>query len=135
LSDRKKLRRFLLQTAILERLNGSLCDAVTSLRKSKAQLETLERGNFFVVPLDNRRHWYRYHHLFAEVLSAHLMAEQHDQVAMLHRRASEWYEQHDSATDAIRHSLAAEDFERAAALIELAIPEMRRSKEEELDLL
>ena len=93
-------------------------------------LETLERGNFFVVPLDDRRHWYRYHHLFAEVLFAHLRAEQPDQVATLHRRASKWYEQHGSAADAIRHALAAEDFARAADLVELAWPAMRRSRQE-----
>ena len=114
------VRSFLLQTSILDRLNGPLCDAVTGQEEGNARLEALERGNFFVVPLDDRRHWYRYHHLFAEVLSAHLRAEQPDQVATLHRRASEWYEQHGSAADAIRHALAAEDFERAADLVELA---------------
>src|SRR5205085_6520337 len=86
--------------------------------------------NFFVVPLDDKRHWYRYHHLFAEVLSAHLMAEQPDQVSTLHRRASEWYERHGSAADAIRHALAAQDFERTADLVELAVPAMRRSRQE-----
>jgi len=124
------VRSFLLQTAILDRLNGPLCDAVTGQEEGNARLEALERGNFFVVPLDDQRHWYRYHHLFAEVLSAHLMAEQPDQVSALHRRASEWYEQHGSAADAIRHALAAKDFERAADLVELAWPGMRRSRQE-----
>ena len=124
------VRSFLLQTAILDRLNGPLCDAVTGHAGSNARLEALERGNFFVVPLDDTRHWYRYHHLFAEVLCAHLMAEQPDQVATLHRRASEWYEHNGSADDAIRHALAAEDFERAADLIERAVPAMRRSRQE-----
>ena len=124
------VRSFLLQTAILDRLNGPLCDAVTGQEEGNARLEALERGNFFVVPLDDKRHWYRYHHLFAEVLSAHLLAEQPDQVATLHRRASEWYEQHGSVADAIRHALAAEDFERAADLVELAIPAMRQSRQE-----
>ena len=128
------VRNFLLQTAILDRLNGSLCDAVTGQQEGNARLEALERGNFFVVPLDDRRHWYRYHHLFAEVLSMHLLAEQPDQVSTLHRRASEWYEQHGSAADAIRHALAAEDFERAADLIERAVPEMRRSRQETMGL-
>src|SRR5213078_2191148 len=91
------VHRFLLQTAILDRLNGALCDAVTGQEGGKARLEALERGNFFVVPLDDKRHWYRYHHLFAEVLSAHLMVERPDQVATLHLRASEWYEQNGSA--------------------------------------
>ncbi len=124
------VRSFLLQTAILDRLHGPLCDAVTGQAEGNARLEALERGNFFVVPLDDKRHWYRYHHLFAEVLSAHLMAEQPDQVSALHRRASEWYEQHGSAADAIRHALAAADFARAADLVELAWPGMRRSRQE-----
>ena len=126
----ERVRSFLLQTSILDRLNGPLCDAVTGQEEGNARLEALERGNFFVVPLDDKRHWYRYHHLFADVLSAHLLAEQPDQVATLHRRASAWYEQHGSAADAIRHALAAEDFERAADLVELAVPAMRRSRQE-----
>jgi LuxR family transcriptional regulator, maltose regulon positive regulatory protein len=126
----ERIRSFLLQTSILDRLNGSLCAAVTDQEEGNARLEALERGNFFVVPLDDNRQWYRYHHLFAEVLYAHLMAEQPDLVATLHRRASEWYEQNGSAADAIRHALAAEDFERAADLVELAVPAMRRSRQE-----
>src|SRR6266853_5438825 len=124
------VRSFLLQTAILDRLHGPLCDAVTGQEEGNARLEALERGNFFVVPLDDKRHWYRYHHLFAEVLSAHLLAEQPDQVATLHRLASEWYEQHGLAADAIRHALAAADFARAADLVELALPAMRRNRQE-----
>lgn len=124
------VRSFLLQTSILDRLYGPLCDAVTRQEEGNARLQSLERGNFFVVPLDDRRHWYRYHHLFAEVLSAHLRADQPDQVATLHRRASTWYEQHGSAADAIRHALAAEDFARAANLVELAWSTMLRSRQE-----
>src|SRR5436190_5300320 len=124
------VRSFLLQTSILDRLSGPLCDAVTGQEEGNARLEALERGNFFVVALDDKRHWYRYHHLFAEVLSAHLMAEQPDQVSTLHRRASEWYEHNGSTTNAIRHAMAAEDFERAADLVELAVPAMRRSRQE-----
>src|SRR6266705_2113890 len=124
------VRSFLLQTSILDRLHGPLCDAVTGQEEGNARLEALERGNFFVVPLDDRRHWYRYHHLFAEVLSAHLLAEQPDQVSTLHRRASAWYERHGSTADAIRHALSACDFERAADLVELAIPAMRQSRQE-----
>jgi LuxR family transcriptional regulator, maltose regulon positive regulatory protein len=124
------VRSFLLQTSILDQLSGSLCDAVTGQEESNERLEALERGNFFVVPLDDKRHWYRYHHLFAEVLSAHLIAEQPDQISTLHRRASEWYEHNGSAADAIRHALAAEDFERSADLVELAIPTMRSNRQE-----
>jgi LuxR family maltose regulon positive regulatory protein len=126
------IRNFLLQTAILDRLNGPLCDAVTSQLGGKAQLETLQRGNFFLIPLDDKRHWYRYHHLFADVLHMHLMMEQPDQAPILHRRASEWYEQNNLTADAIRHSLAGKDFEQAADLIELAMPEMRKSRQDAL---
>src|SRR5215210_3004186 len=120
----ERVRSFLLQTAILDRLSGSLCDAVTDQEEGNARLEALERGNFFVVPLDDKRRWYRYHHLFADVLRARLMAEQPGQVSTLHRRASEWHEQNGLPADAIRHALAAEDFERAASLVELeALPD------------
>lgn len=70
------IRRFLLQTCILNRLNGSPCDAVTGQDESSVVLESLERENLFVIPLDNTRHWYRYHHLFADVLQAHLLKQQ-----------------------------------------------------------
>jgi LuxR family transcriptional regulator, maltose regulon positive regulatory protein len=126
----RSVRRFLLQTAILDQLTGSLCDAVTGQEDGSTRLTALERGDFFVVPLDDQRHWYRYHHLFAEMLHARLLAEQPDQVHTLHRRASEWYEQQGITTDAVQHALAAEDFERAADLIELAVPSMHRSKQE-----
>jgi len=124
------VRDFLLQTAILDRLNGPLCDAVTGQPGGKARLESLQRGNFFVVPLDDTRHWYRYHHLFADVLQMHLMAERPDQAPALHRRASAWYEQNGAAADAIRHALAGGDFERAAGLIELAAPGMRKTRQD-----
>jgi LuxR family maltose regulon positive regulatory protein len=118
------VRNFLLQTSILDRLSGSLCDAVTGQEDGRGMLEALERGNLFVVPLDNQRQWYRYHHLFAEVLQAHLREAQPERVSTLHRRASEWYQQNGLPSDAIRHALAAEDFEGAAGLIELAWPEV-----------
>lgn len=124
------VRSFLLQTSILDRLSGPLCHAVTGQEDSSDRLDALERGNFFVIPLDDQRHWYRYHHLFADFLRMHLKVEQPDQVSALHSRASEWYEHNGSAADAIRHALAGEDFVRAARLIELAIPEMRRNRQE-----
>jgi LuxR family maltose regulon positive regulatory protein len=126
----ERVRSFLLQTAMLDQLNGPLCDAVTGQERGQAQLEALERGNFFVVPLDDTRQWYRYHHLFADVLAAQLRAEQPDLLATLHRRASAWYEQHGAAADAIRHALAAADFARAANLIERAVPAMRQSRQD-----
>ena len=112
------IRSFLLQTSILDRLNGPLCNAVTGQEGGRVMVETLERGNLFIIPLDDQRHWYRYHHLFAEVLHAHLREAQPDRVSELHRRASAWYEQNDLPADAIHHALAAQDFERAATLLE-----------------
>src|SRR5690349_6324849 len=123
------MRRFLLQTSILDRLHGPLCDAVTGQEAGHARLAALERSNFFVVPLNDTRQWYRYHHLFADVLYAHLLAEQPDQVATLHGRASAWYEQHGAAAEAIRHALAAADFARVADLVERAAPAMLRSRQ------
>ena len=125
-----RVRAFLLQTSILARLSGPLCDAVTGQSGGKGMLEALDRGNLFLVPLDDRRRWYRYHHLFADVLQAHLTDEQPDRVPGLHRRASAWYQQNGEQSEAIRHALAAGDFGRAADLIELAIPAMRRSRQE-----
>ena len=85
------VQSFLLQTSILDRLSGPLCDAVTGHGGGKAMLEALERGNMVLVPLDDRRRWYRYHHLFADVLQARLLDERQHDVADLHRRASEWW--------------------------------------------
>ena len=116
------VRNFLLQTAILDQLSSPLCDAVTGQEDGRGMLEALERGNLFVIPLDDQRQWYRYHHLFAEVLQAHLREAQPEQVSSLHKRASAWYEQNGLRPDAIRHALAAKDFEGAAGLIELAGP-------------
>lgn len=124
------VRRFLLQTAVLDRMNGPLCEAVTGQPEGHARLEALNRGNFFLIPLDDGHHWYRYHHLFAEVLRMRLMTEQPDQVLTLHRRASEWYEQNGAVADAIRHALSGKDFARAARLLELALPELRRRRQE-----
>jgi LuxR family maltose regulon positive regulatory protein len=124
------VRSFLLQTSILDRLSGPLCDAVTGQDGGKAMLEALDRGNLFLVPLDDRRRWYRYHHLFADVLRAHLVDEQPNRVPRLHRRASEWYDHNGEPSEAIRHALAGDDFDRAADLIELAIPAMRLARQE-----
>jgi LuxR family maltose regulon positive regulatory protein len=114
------IRCFLLQTAILDRFCARLCNAVTEREDGKEMLDVLERSNLFLIPLDDQRQWYRYHHLFADVLQIHLIEAQAEQVSSLHQRASEWYEQNGFPHDAICHSLAAEDFERAAELIELA---------------
>ncbi|HEV3293073.1 MAG TPA: hypothetical protein VG123_29200, partial [Streptosporangiaceae bacterium] len=121
---------FLLQTCLLGRLSGPLCDAVTGQGGGKAMLEALDRGNLFLVPLDDRRRWYRYHHLFADVLQARLLDEQPGQVPQLHRRASAWYEHHGERPAAIGHALAAGDYPRAAGLVELAIPALRQTRQE-----
>ena len=111
-------------------MNGSLCDAVTGEEDGSVRLETLQRGNFFVIPLDDKRNWYRYHQLFADVLRMHLISENPAQVPVLHRRASEWYEHNGSSADAIHHAFAGKDFERAASLVELTVPEIRRNRQE-----
>jgi LuxR family maltose regulon positive regulatory protein len=135
----EQVRNFLLQTCVLSRLNGSLCDAVTggsgdltggSGDGGRAMLEALDRGNLFLVPLDDRRRWYRYHHLFADVLRARLLESRPDLVPELHRRAIDWYEQHGERAEAISHALAGQDFARAADLIELAIPALRRGRQD-----
>jgi len=126
------VRSFLLQTSILARMTGPLCDAVTGRAGGKATLEVLDRANLFVVSLDDRRESYRYHHLFADVLQARLLDEQPDEVAELHRRASEWFEQSGEPGEAIRHAMAGKDFERAAELIELAMPAKRRDRQDAL---
>ena len=128
-SESAHVRRFLLRTAILDRLTGSLCDAVTDETGSQALLEDLERRNLFVVPLDDRGEWYRYHHLFADVLQRQSRAEDPAAARASNERASVWYEQHASPAAAVRHALAAEDVERAADLLEGSWPEKNRSYE------
>ncbi len=123
-----EIREFLLQTSILDRLCGPLCDAVISssqspisnlqFSNSQSTLEHLEHSNLFLIPLDSSREWYRYHNLFAEVLRQHLRHTRRDLIPDLHRRASQWYEQHGLISDAIRHALAAPDLEVAVRLIE-----------------
>ena len=126
----ESVRSFLLKTSILSRLTGPLCDAVTGQDGGKAMLESLDRGNLFLVQLDDRRQWYRYQHLFADVLRAHLEDEQPDRVRELHLRASDWYERNGERSEAIRHALAAEDFARAADLVELALPALRQGRQD-----
>jgi len=124
------LRRFLLATSVLERLSGPLCDAVTDQEGGGSTLVALERRNLLIVPLDDRRQWYRYHHLFADVLRSRLLTETSIDVSALHRRASAWFEQVGEMDAAVRHSVAAEDLVRAADLVELAAPALRRQRRE-----
>ncbi len=113
-----QVRAFLLETSVLERLSGELCDAVTGRGGSQAMLTGIERAGLFVVPLDEERGWWRYHHLFADLLRARLQAEQPSRVQALHRAAAAWCEEHDMADDAVRHALAAGDAAWAARLVE-----------------
>ncbi len=130
----QRVQTFLLRTSILDRLCGPLCDAVlgpdqASSASGQETLERIEQANLFLIPLDNQRRWYRYHHLFGELLGQRLtqsaVAENGESsVAALHIRASQWFEENGEPGDAVRHALAAEDFERVARLAELEWPAM-----------
>src|SRR5216684_80624 len=113
-----QVRAFLLETSVLERLSGELCDAVTGRAGSQAMLQDIERAGLFLVPLDEVRGWWRNHHLFADLLRARLQAEQPGRVQALHRAAAAWCDEHDLADDAVRHALAAGDAAWAARLVE-----------------
>lgn len=121
------VRTFLLDVAILERFDASLCDAVTGRHDAAEMLERLERANLFLVRLDDERRWFRFHHLFADVLREEARRERGDDVAERHRRASRWWEARDATGEAIVHALAADDVERAARLLELAWRPMDRT--------
>jgi len=123
------IQTFLLYTSVLDHLCAPLCDALLTMEQREAEpsgqpqradvlLEYVERANLFLIPLDKEQRWYRYHHLFAEVLRSRLQHAQPELVPELHRRASAWYEQHEMLAEAVQHALAASDFEHAAHLIE-----------------
>jgi LuxR family maltose regulon positive regulatory protein len=124
-----QVRRFLLQTSILERLCGPLCDAVTGDSDGQGMLEELERANLFLVPLDEQRRWWRLHHLFADLLRARMLQTKPELVPELHRRAASWCEQHGLIDEAIRHALAAEDTPWATRLVEEHLGETLRRGE------
>lgn len=111
-------RRFLLQTSVLDRLNGPLCEAVTGRSDGQLLLEQIERNNLFLIPLDDERYWYRYHHLFRDMLRRNLHQANLDSVGGLHLRASMWFEQNGYVGEAIEHALLGEDHDHAAGLIE-----------------
>jgi LuxR family maltose regulon positive regulatory protein len=114
----EEVKTFLLQTSILEGLNAGLCDAVTGRSDSQTILKDLYEANLFLLPQDNEGQWFRYHHLFADLLRARLpRALPADAIADLHRRASDWCERNGLVPGAIHHSLAAKDFERVALLV------------------
>src|SRR6266567_6776347 len=116
----ESIRRFLLQVAVLRRMNAALCQAVTGEPASQHLLETLERSNLFVVPLDEQRQWYRLHDLFREALLAQGQAREPELLPQVHRRAARWYEAQGELREAIAHALAATDSPYAASLIERA---------------
>lgn len=123
-----EIREFLLDTAPLDRMTGSLCDALTGRHDGQQTLELLERENLFVIPLDDQRSWFRYHHLFADALRARLAGEGAPKAAALHRAASHWYAGAGLLDDAIAHANAGGDSESAADLVELAVPEARQHR-------
>lgn len=122
------VQSFLLETSILERLSGPLCHAVTRQQSSQAMLEYLEQANLFLVPLDDERTWYRYHHLFSQMLRHRLRRSFPEQFPELHRRAANWYEQQDQFAEAVHHALAAPDYPHAVRLVERATPSMLRQE-------
>jgi LuxR family maltose regulon positive regulatory protein len=113
-----EVRGFLLETSVLERLSGELCDEVTGRSDSQRLLERVERANLFLLPLDEVRGWWRYHHLFADLLRMRLRQQRPERVPQLHRNAAAWSAEHGLADDAVRHALAAGDGVWAARLIE-----------------
>jgi len=119
-----QVRTFLLETSVLERLSGDLCDAVTGRTGSQSLLEQVERAGLFLVPLDEVRGWWRYHHLFADLLRARLQQEQADRAMLLHRNAAAWCEEHGLPDDAVRHAVAAGEMTWAARLIEQYFDEL-----------
>ena len=120
----EQVRGFLLETSVLDRLSGALCDAVTGRAGGQAMLEAVERAGLFVLPLDEVRGWWRYHQLFADLLRARLRREQPGRVPELHRAAAAWSEEHGFADDAIRHALAAGESAQAARLVEQHVDEL-----------
>jgi len=113
----ESVQMFLLQTAILNRLTGSLCNALTGQDNGQATLERLEHANLFIIRLDEERRWYRYHHLFSDLLRQRLRQTRPEELPILHIRAGEWFNHQGLQREAIKHSLAARDYQGAAEMI------------------
>jgi LuxR family transcriptional regulator, maltose regulon positive regulatory protein len=113
-----EVQTFLLHSSILERLCANLCQAVLETADAQTMLEQLEAANLFLIPLDGRRHWFRYHHLFADLLRHRLKQTRPDLLPALHRRASQWFEAQGDRDEAIKHAITAGDVQRAADLLE-----------------
>ena len=128
-----ELRHFLFATCILRQFNAGLCGVIVGHSgKARALLDQLEKQNLFLVPLDDHGQWYRYHHLFSDVLQAHMPTIYRREMPGLHRRASEWFEAHGERSEAIHHAIGSGDFAWAAELLERTIPEMRKHRQEAL---
>jgi len=121
------LKMFLLQTSILNRMNGALCEALTKQPDGEATLEQLEKANLFISPLRDGEYWYRYHHLFADVMKKRLQRFHPEQITELHSRAAKWFYQHNQLTEAIDHALSANNNVYAAELVEASATEMLRA--------
>ncbi|HEY3006613.1 MAG TPA: LuxR C-terminal-related transcriptional regulator [Micromonosporaceae bacterium] len=124
------VRSFLLDTSVLGELSGPLCDALTRRADGQSALEALERANLFVVALDDQRRWWRYHQLFADALGARLTAQDPGRVRLLHQRAARWYAENGRVDDAVPHALAGADGDQIAELVELALPDLRKRRED-----
>jgi len=124
-----EIRLFLCRTSILERFNESLCNATLDISNSQQILEVIDETNLFLVPLDEERRWFRYHHLFSDFLVLCLQDEQSVLIPDLHRRAAKWYLDNNYAYEAFSHILAAEDYSEAAYLVEQSAREMLERSE------
>jgi LuxR family maltose regulon positive regulatory protein len=120
----EELRGFLLETSVLERLSGALCDAVTGRTDSQAMLEAIEQAGLFLVPLDEVRGWWRYHQLFADLLRVRLRQQRPERIPLLHENAAAWHSEHGPADAAVRHAIAAGDMNWAARLMEQYFDEL-----------
>jgi LuxR family maltose regulon positive regulatory protein len=129
-SQPSDVRAFLLETSLLRELSGPLCDAVTGRPGGQQMLESLERSNLFLLPLDDERRWFRYHHLFADALQAQLLSSEPDRPARLHRAAAQWYADQGRLADAVGHAFAGGDDELSADLVELALADLRRRRQD-----
>jgi len=128
-SQTEDIQSFLLQTSILDRLCGPVCEAVTGRSNGQEILERLEQSNLFIIPLDEERGWYRYHQLFVDLLCKRLQQSVRGGTAVFNRRASEWFETNGYLEEAIEHALTARDYDRAAELVEsMAQPMLMRSE-------
>ncbi len=125
-----EIRAFLLDTCVLGQLTAGLCEALTGRPGGQSMLETLERENLFLAPLDDERRWYRYHQLFADALSVRLAARCGDRVGALHAAAARWLAENGLLADAVRHAIASSDHEYAADLVELALADLRRRRQD-----